>query len=277
VTVTTVPVPYRGGTVEIEYAWLGRHRYEAPLVVFLHEGLGSASMWRDFPRRLCDAGGFRGLVYSRPGYGRSSPRPAKEHWPPSFMHEQSRDLLPALLRALDVDAQSDPPWLLGHSDGGSIALIHGATFPSQVAGLVVLAPHVFVEDVSISSIQAAQRAYLVSDLKEKLVRYHDDPDSAFWGWSDAWLHPEFRAWNIQGLLSSIRCPVLAIQGRDDEYGTLAQVRAIAAAVPDAELLVLERCGHAPHRAQPHRLTRAVVDFVTSRCAPFSATAEGRSN
>jgi pimeloyl-ACP methyl ester carboxylesterase len=261
VSVGTTPLRYRGGTLDIEYAWLGRERRGAPLVVFLHEGLGSVSAWRQFPAHLCSAGGFRGVVYSRSGYGRSTPRRPGERWTPSFMHEEAQELLPALLAALDIDAETDPPWLLGHSDGGSIALIFAATHPALVAGLVVLAPHIFVEEISIASIQATRVAYLETSLRDKLGRHHADPDSAFWGWNDVWLDPAFRGWSIEALLPGIRCPVLAVQGRDDPYGTLAQVEGIARAVPGTELVVLDACGHAVHRDQPDRLTRATIDFV----------------
>jgi pimeloyl-ACP methyl ester carboxylesterase len=262
-----VSVPYRSSAVEIEYAWLNHDRGDAPLVVFLHEGLGSVSAWRDFPARLCRAGGFRGLVYSRPGYGRSTPRPLHERWTPTFMHEQARELLPALLRELGVRAEADPPWLLGHSDGGSIALIYAATFPRRVRGLVVLAPHIFVEDVSIVSIEGARAAYSTTDLRERLARYHADPDSAFWGWNRVWLDLEFRQWNIESLLPDIRCPVLAVQGRNDEYGTLAQLDGIARAAPQTKRLVLDNCGHAVHRQEPERLTSAVIEFVARHSAP----------
>jgi pimeloyl-ACP methyl ester carboxylesterase len=261
VSVALVRVPYRDGAVEIEHVWLNRERREAPLLVFLHEGLGSVSAWRDFPARLCTAGGFRGLVYSRPGYGRSTPRPPDERWSPSFMHEQARDLLPALLRSLDVDSDADPPFLLGHSDGGSIALIYAATFPRQASAVIALAPHIFVEDVSVASIEAARTAYLTSDLRARLARHHADPDSAFWGWNDIWLDQDFRAWNIESLLPRIRCPVLALQGRDDEYGTLAQIEGIARAVPQTTLLALDGCGHAVHRDRPELVTSAVTEFA----------------
>src|SRR5690606_9076267 len=140
--------------------WLGRDRAGAPLVVFLHEGLGSLAMWRDFPQRLCDAVGARGLVYSRPGYGRSTPRAPEEAWAPDFMHRQAHEVLPALLRALGLDAAADPPWLFGHSDGGSIALLYAAAFPRALRGAVVLAPHILVEDLSVASIERARVAYL---------------------------------------------------------------------------------------------------------------------
>lgn len=257
-------IEFCGRQVHIEYQWLRPERRGAPLLVFLHEGLGSIALWRDYPASLCDAGGFRGLVWSRAGYGRSTPRPAAETWGVDFMHVQAREVLPRFLEAVGVDARRDPPWLFGHSDGGSIALIHAAQSGADIAGLVVLAPHIFVEDLSIASIAQARETYLRTDFHDKLARYHEDVDSAFWGWNDIWLKPEFRAWNIEALLPRIECPVLAVQGRDDEYGTLAQIDGIARLAPHCELLKLEACGHSPHRDQPERLTSAVIDFIARR-------------
>ena len=253
--------------VQIEHAWIAPERREAPLVVFLHEGLGSVSMWRDYPTRLCEAAGMRGLVYSRPGYGRSTPRAAGTAWTPRFMHEQAHELLPAFLQAVGVDAERDPPWLFGHSDGGSIALLYAAAFPAQTAGVIALAPHILVEEVSVASIARAREAYLHTDLRARLARHHDDPDSAFWGWNDIWLHPDFRAWSIESKLASITCPVLAVQGLDDEYGTLEQIRGIARRLPQTELLELPDCGHSPHRDQPEVLTRAAVEFLHRHANP----------
>ncbi|MBX3635257.1 MAG: alpha/beta hydrolase [Rubrivivax sp.] len=250
-----VDVAAGGRRLRVEHRWVGDDG-AAPLVVFLHEGLGSVAMWRDFPDRLCAAAGCRGLVYSRPGYGRSTPRAASERWAPDFMHRQAFELLPALLRACHV---TTPPWLLGHSDGGSIALLHAARFP--VAGCVVMAPHILVEPVSVSSIGQARRAYLEGDLRARLARHHDDPDSAFWGWNDIWLDPAFRSWTIEAEIATISAPLLAIQGLDDEYGTLEQIRGIARRVPQAELLELPACGHSPHRDQPQAVIAAVTDFL----------------
>lgn len=258
-----VSIDWRGRSVEIELQWIAGAA-DAPLMIFLHEGLGSVSMWRDFPRQLCAALGFRGLLYSRPGYGQSTPRPADEAWAPDFMHRQAHEVLPALLLALGIDTRIDRPWLFGHSDGGSIALLHAARFPDRVAGLVVLAPHLFVEALSIDSIRKAREAYLHTDLRTRLARHHRDPDSAFWGWNDIWLHPGFRDWTIERELVPITCPVLAVQGRDDEYGTLAQIENIAAVVPQTRLCVLDRCGHSPHRDQPAALTAAVRAFLPER-------------
>lgn len=251
----------------LEYEWIEPECTTSPLLVFLHEGLGSVAMWRDWPVQLCDAGGFRGLVYSRPGYGRSTPRPHAEKWPVDFMHTQAREVLPAFLQAAGVDTLSDPPWLVGQSDGASIALIHAVAFPERVSGVIALAPHVFVEDMSIESIERTRETYLAttdtqgSSLRVKLARYHDNPDSAFWGWNDIWLDPAFRSWNIEAMLSTIAKPVLAVQGEDDEYGTLAQVHSIAKQVPHAQLLKLAKCGHSPQRDQPQRVIKAIVDFI----------------
>ena len=256
-----VDVDAEGSQFRIEYQWVGRTDAQAPLLVFLHEGLGSIAMWRDFPARLCDAAGVRGLVWSRPGYGRSTPRPPEEKWRPDFMHRQAREVLPALLRALAI---RERPWLFGHSDGASIALLYAAAFPDALQGAIVLAPHILVEDVSVASIRQARQAYLASDLRQKLARYHDDVDSAFWGWNDIWLDPAFRAWAIEDELAAIRCPLLAVQGLDDEYGTLEQVRGIARRVPGTRLLELPQCGHSPHRDQPQAVIAAAVDFLHGR-------------
>lgn len=259
--VQCVELALAGRPTRIEYAWVGNPDPAAPLMVFLHEGLGSLSMWRDFPARLCAAIGFRGLVYSRPGYGQSTPRPATEAWTPRFMHDQALTVLPALLAALGTDTARTPPWLFGHSDGGSIALLHAAHCPGKVAGLVVLAPHILVEDISVTSIELARQAYLNTDLKTRLARHHADPDSAFWGWNDVWLSSAFRSWDIRAELATITCPVLAVQGLDDEYGTLAQIRGIQAQTPHTRLLELPACGHSPHKDQPQAVIDAVGAFV----------------
>ena len=257
-------VPWRDRTVQVEYQWVAPKRLAAPLMVFLHEGLGSVSMWRDFPSQLCDALEWRGLVYSRPGYGRSTPRAPDEHWAPDFMHQQALEVLPTLLGALGIDTHQQPPWLFGHSDGGSIALIHAAHFPSRVAGAVVLAPHTLVEDISVRSIKQAHAAFEQGGLRQRLARHHADPDSAFRGWNSAWLSPAFSDWNLAAELPRIRCPLLAVQGIDDEYGTLAQIRGIASAAPQTQLLELSACGHSPHRDQPEALISVVQRFVGAR-------------
>ncbi len=251
-----------GSQVRIEYRWIGRERRGRPLLVFLHEGLGSVAMWKAFPQQLCDAGNFRGLVYSRPGYGRSTPRPSGERWPVGYMHAQAQELLPALLDALGLDVLgADKPWLFGHSDGGSIALIHAATRAQRTAGLVVVAPHIRVEEFGLRSIREARDLY-DTGLRERLAPYHDDVDSAFWGWNQVWLDPAFAAWTIEADLLRIGCPVLAVQGLDDEYGTLEQIRGISRRVAACRRVELPRCGHAVHRDQPARLIDETIRFIS---------------
>jgi pimeloyl-ACP methyl ester carboxylesterase len=201
---------------------------------------------------------MRGFVYSREGHGRSTPRAAGEVWPVEYMHRHACGVLPALLDALAIDA---PVWLFGHSDGASIALLFAAAFPERVHGVIAVAPHIMVEPVSIASIEATRHAYVTGDLKSRLSRFHDDPDSAFYGWNDAWLAPAFRRWTIEAELASIVCPILAMQGKDDPYGTMAQVDGIAQRVPQARLVKLAQTGHRPFRDRPVPFTAAVVAFL----------------
>ena len=243
--------------IDIEYAWVGVTAADAPVMVFLHEGLGSVAMWKNFPDTLCQHLNMRGLVYSRPGYGASTPRATDEQWDVDFMHQQATDILPALLQALSINR----PWLFGHSDGGSIALLFAAKFSEALRGAIVIAPHIFVEDISVSSIRVAREAYLQHGLREKLARYHDDVDSAFFGWNDIWLSPAFRTWDITSELAAICCPLLAIQGKQDEYGTMLQVHGIRNQCPQAQVLELDACGHSPHRDQPAQLMASVKDFL----------------
>jgi pimeloyl-ACP methyl ester carboxylesterase len=244
--------------IRIEYQWVGDTNPSAPVMVFLHEGLGSVPLWKEFPDTLCRRLQLRGLVYSRPGYGSSTPRASDEHWDKDFMHQQAWDVLPALLSKLNVQK----PWLFGHSDGGSIALLYASKFTDECAGAIVVAPHIMVEDISISSITEARQAYQHAGLRDKLARYHDDVDSAFYGWNDAWLNPAFRDWSIESTLSSIRCPLLAIQGEQDEYGTLRQIRGIKDQLSNTAVLALADCGHSPHRDQPEALIKAVSQFMS---------------
>jgi pimeloyl-ACP methyl ester carboxylesterase len=252
----------------IEYAFAQPRAPRGNDLVMLHEGLGSVSMWRGFPQQLAQATGCRTLIYSRYGYGRSSPLEAPRGV--DYMHEEARVWLPAILERLDIRR----PILFGHSDGASIALIHAASAASEVTGVMALAPHVKVEEVSVRSIAATKAAYLQSDLPARLSRHHEDADSAFWGWNRIWLDPAFRSWNIEALLPSIRCPILAIQGEDDEYGTMEQIAAIARAVPHTRLLALPACRHSPHRDQPEAVLAAAAQFtagvVSARRSPTHA-------
>ncbi len=229
-----------------------------PTLVFLHEGLGSVALWRDFPQRVAEATVLPTLVYSRAGYGRSTAIEAPRT--PRYMHDEALGTLPVLLDALGIDR----PILIGHSDGASIALIHAGSGVRPVRALIALAPHVFVEDLSIAGIEQARLAYDRNDLRAKLGRYHADVDSAFRGWNDIWLSPTFRDWNIERVLPGIACPLLLIQGRDDEYGTLAQLDAIERGVSGpVERVELDDCGHSPHRDQPDATLTAIGDFIAT--------------
>ncbi|MCE2660043.1 MAG: alpha/beta hydrolase [Rubrivivax sp.] len=251
-------ITWRSRPIRLEIEWVGLHRgRHTPLIVFLHEGLGSVSMWRGFPQRLCETLGASGLVYSRPGYGRSTPRRTDEDWRPDFMHQQAHEVLPALLEAVNVDVAQERPLLFGHSDGGSISLLYAARWPQHLRGVVVMAPHILVEPVSLQSIEQARTAYQTTDLRQRLARHHDDPDSAFWGWNRIWLDPAFRDWSIADEISRIHCPLLALQGLDDEYGTLAQIRGIRERAPQTTLVETPNCGHSPHRDQPEAVITAV--------------------
>jgi pimeloyl-ACP methyl ester carboxylesterase len=228
---------------------------DAPTIVMLHEGLGSVSMWKDFPEQLARATGCGVLVYSRYGHGKSDR--LREPRPVEFMHHEATVTLPALLEQLAIMQ----PILLGHSDGGSIALIYTATAAASPQALILEAPHVFVEDLTVQSIAKIRDVYKTTDLPQKLARHHDHAGETFWGWNDVWLDPAFRSWNIEDCLSSIRCPLLVIQGSEDEYGTLAQVDTIKRGVPHARTLVLSKCGHSPHRDQPTATLEAIREFV----------------
>ena len=227
----------------------------SPELVFLHEGLGSVSHWKDFPERVGEATGYPITVYSRYGAGNSDvldgPRGV------TYMHDEALVALPDLLSQLNII----DPILVGHSDGGSIALIYAGTH-DRVSALVLLAPHVFVEDLSVASIAEAKVRFETTNLPEKLARHHRDAAGTFWGWNDIWLHPEFRKWNIEGYLPRISCPILAIQGLDDQYGTMAQVEAIRKqSGGPVEVLALADCRHSAQRDQPEAVLEAIVKFV----------------
>jgi pimeloyl-ACP methyl ester carboxylesterase len=242
----------------LEYALIPARDAAAPPLVLLHEGLGSLALWRDFPARLAEATGAAVLVYSRLGYGKSAPLRAKRRV--DYMHVEALEILPALREALAIA----DPILIGHSDGASIALIHAGAVRWPVRGLILEAPHVFVEDVTIASIEDAREAYAATDLRARLARYHDDVDGAFRGWNDIWLDPEFRAWNIEDCLAGVTAPTLVIQGADDEYGTAAQLDAIAARIGGpVETLLLADCKHSPHRDQPDAVLAAMTRFVAA--------------
>lgn len=234
----------------------------APLV-FLHEGLGSVAMWRSregfWPEQLCQASGRSGVVYSRRGYGASQAwrdvRGADRHLP-DYMHREAWEVLPALLGQSGIDR----PVLIGHSDGGTIALLHAARY--RVSGCAVMAPHVKVEPLSIQSIEAAREAYLQGDLRQRLSRFHQDVDSAFWQWCDVWLSEPFSHFDIRPLCHAIEDPVLALQGVNDAYGSLAQINDIQTA-GSIERVVVPDCGHSPHRDQRDLVTQHLTRFLAT--------------
>jgi pimeloyl-ACP methyl ester carboxylesterase len=250
-----------GHTLEIVHT--RATRAGAPTLVFLHEGLGSVALWRDFPARLAARTGFGTLVYSRYGNGFSDVLDAPRDV--TYMHDEALVVLPELLAELQIER----PVLFGHSDGASIALIYAGAFPENVAALIVEAPHVVVEDLSVASIAAIGEAFRTTALREKMSRYHADVDATFFGWNDIWLSPAFRSWSIVDRLETISAPAFAIQGAGDEYGTLEQLELLAAhsgGVTDR--LVLAGCGHAPHRER----TGLVEQFTAAwleECVPLS--------
>jgi pimeloyl-ACP methyl ester carboxylesterase len=262
----SLQVTVHGRSLEVQrISALGAH---LPELVFLHEGLGSVSHWKDFPARVAATTGCGVTVYSRYGSGNSDlltePRAV------TYMHDEGLRVLPDLLTQLHIDN----PILIGHSDGASIALIfagaqagaHDARTNDHlrglVRGLVLLAPHVFVEDLSVASIAAAKTSFETTKLPEKLGRHHRDATRTFWGWNNIWLNPDFRAWNIEEYLPRITCPILAIQGLDDQYGTMAQVQAIARqSGSPVEILPLAECRHSPQRDQPDAVLAAIAKFV----------------
>lgn len=224
-------------------------------LVFLHEGLGSVSHWKDFPMRVAEATGCPVTVYSRYGSGNSDllnePRGVQ------YMHDEALQSLPDLLSQLEIEN----PILVGHSDGASIAIIYAGTH-DRLRGLVLLAPHVFVEALSVASIAEAKVKFETTSLPEKLARHHRDALRTFWGWNDIWLNPEFRSWNIEEYLPRITCPTLVIQGLEDQYGTMRQVEAIRRqSGGPVEVLGLEDCRHSPQRDQPEKVIEAISRFV----------------
>ena len=249
----------RIGGINIEYQRLtaAQPRPAAPTMVFLHEGLGSVSMWRDFPKRLVDACGCEGIVYSRVGYGHSDPAPHRRT--PEYMHQEALERLPALLDALAVER----PLLFGHSDGGSIALIHAGLAPTALSGVIVLAPHLLVEEITVAGIRAAVELAANSPLEARLARHHSrlNARTVFRNWHEIWLAPEFRDWNIEPAVAAIECPILAIQGVDDEYASMLQIDRIAELAAEVELVKLADCRHSPHKDQRDAVVAASVDFI----------------
>jgi pimeloyl-ACP methyl ester carboxylesterase len=254
---SSLPIP---GRYLIDGHWLEAARIEArdstlPTIVMLHEGLGSVSHWKDFPRVLAATTGAGVFLYSRYGHGSSDG--LEEFRSVSYMHHEAQVVLPEILQKAGIER----PLLLGHSDGASIAILYAGTFPASPVGLILEAPHVFLEDITVSSIAQARVLYNETDLPQRLGRYHANVDSLFWGWNNIWLDPRFRDWNIESYLDSIRCPVLVLQGAEDEYGTRKQIEAIQRRIPSAAASMLDDCKHAPHRDRPDATLSAIRRFL----------------
>ncbi len=243
---------------ELEYRMIGPLPGEAPTIVLLHEGLGCVSLWKEFPDRLSAATGLGVFVYSRKGYGRSSPCQVPR--PLTYMHDEAREVLPALLDAIGFQGG----FLFGHSDGASIAAIYaGASGDRRLYGLVLMAPHFFTEDIGIAAIVAAKTAFETTDLRDRLATHHgNNVDCAFWGWNRAWLDPEFRHWDIQDTLPRIEMPVLIVQGQDDQYGTADQIAAAREKLAGrVSVALLPDCWHSPHRDQADLTLDAAAAFI----------------
>lgn len=240
----------------LEYACYGAPPTQAPTIVMLHEGLGSLGQWRDLPGKLADETGFGVVAYSRAGYGMSDPVDLPR--PVDYMTQEATETLGPLLDAFDIDHAV----LLGHSDGATIAAIYGGSVSDmRVRGLILVAPHFFTEPSGLDAIRAAGEAYRTGDLKMKLSRYHKDPDNAFLGWHDVWTNPRFADWNVADAIDHLRIPVLAVQGRDDAYGTLAQIEEIETRIySPVETTILDACGHDPFREKPAETLAAIVEF-----------------
>ena len=252
-----LPIELIVGQRRIEAAWWIPDEPRGVPIVLLHDGLGSLTRWRDFPDELAHVTKRRVLAYSRFGYGWSDPVNAPRD--PRYMHDEAARV-PEILAAAGIERAV----LFGHSDGGSIAIMAAADHPDTVAALILQAPHVFVEDLSVASVEATTASFHTTDLRERLGRYHRDVDETFAGWSDVWRSQAFRDWNLVSYVPHTRCPMLLIQGEDDEYGTLAQLDAITSqARGPVQQLVLPACGHSPHKDQPERVLEAVAAFLTA--------------
>lgn len=245
------------GSDRLEYLDIPAARAARPPILMLHEGLGSVSMWRDFPQQLAQVTGSRVLAYSRAGFGRSSPRNGP--WTPRFVHEEAIEVIPRLREALGIER----PVLFGHSTGASMALVHAGHF-EDAAGVIALAPLTDVEASNVESISRARRLYESTEWRSRLARHHDDVDAVFYGWNDTWLRPDFRDWNLREDLPRIRAPILAILGEGDEYATVSQVeliRRLALRAKSFAFAHLAECGHAPHRDQPARVLSLSADLI----------------
>jgi pimeloyl-ACP methyl ester carboxylesterase len=245
------------GAARLEYRMIGPSPADAPTLVLLHEGLGSAKLWGEFPEKLAAATGCGVFVYSRAGYGASSPVPLPR--PLDYMHVEALDVLPKLLAAIGFRRGL----LVGHSDGASIAAIYaGGIQDHRIRGVALMAPHFIVEDISVASIAQIKTAYETTELRSRLARWHGDVDNAFYGWNAAWLDPKFRGWDISDYLAYIRVPVLIVQGADDHYGTLRQIEiAEAECYCPVEVAIMPGAGHSPHREAAETTLQTIADFA----------------
>ena len=247
----------KAGGKALEYACFGPSPDEAPTIVMLHEGLGCLALWRDFPQKLADATGFGVFVFSRAGYGQSDlvdlPRPL------DYMTREAMDVLPDVLSQIGLQRGI----LLGHSDGASIAAIYaGSVEDHRIRGLILMAPHFFTEPMALAKIAKAKVAYDTGDLKQRMAKYHRDPNNSFRGWNDSWLHPDFKNWNVADNIDYLRIPVLAIQGQQDEYGTYAQIQEIDDRIySPVDVTLLNDCRHSPHIDQPVKTCTAIAEFA----------------
>ena len=250
----------------LEWAVFGPRDPAAPVIVLLHEGLGCLALWRSFPEQLARHTGYRVFAFSRAGYGRSDA--ATLPWPLDYMTREALDCLPDVLAAIDAPGYV----LLGHSDGASIAAIYaGSVADDRLRGVVLMAPHFFTEPMGLAEIAAARDVFETTAMKERMAKYHADPVATFRGWNDAWLDPAFKAWNVEAVIESFRVPVLALQGREDQYGTLAQIEAVRRKSPAAvELAVIEKCRHSPHFDQPEATLEAIGAFLNRLPAAYPA-------
>jgi pimeloyl-ACP methyl ester carboxylesterase len=257
------PVPWGGegflkaGGKRLEFRAVGPAPDIAPTIILLHEGLGCVALWRDFPERLEQATGMGVFAYSRAGYGQSDPADLPR--PLDYMTREAVNVLPQVLDAIGFRRGI----LMGHSDGATIAAIHaGSVADARVRGLIVMAPHFFTEDMGLAEIAKAREAFEATDLRDRMARYHRDPENTFRGWNDSWLHPDFRGWNVADVIDYLRVPALAIQGKGDQYGTLAQIEEVESrSYAPVEVAILAECRHAPHLDQPHAVLEAVAEFV----------------
>jgi len=247
---------------ELEFARIPARRRGLPSLVFLHEGLGSVALWRDFPESIAARTGAEAIVYSRRGNGFSTAVDGPRRT--SYMHHEALVVLPQLLDRLEI--RETVPF--GHSDGGSIAIVFAAEHPQRVRALVLEAPHLFVEPISVASIAAIRTQYETTPLRERMSRYHADVDKTFYGWNDIWLAAEFADWNIETFAERVRVPVLAMQGAGDEYGTFAQIDALAARAPGpVDRMLLADCGHAPHRDRRELVEAVAAGWIGDRVEP----------